>query len=123
MKDSLLFLLLLFWLNACNHIESVSEFIDIEIAEAYTQNRTIELSKIIEGKIEYISLETKGDLILASPSRVYFLKVKLLFLHQGKYSCLIGKLVNLSEKLVVMKKVLAVIWLHYFPSLLIQSLK
>lgn len=78
MKNSLLFLLLLFWLNACNHTESASEFIDIEIAEAYTQNRTIELSKIIEDNIEYISLETKDDLILASPSRVYLFKSKII---------------------------------------------
>lgn len=44
---------------------------EIKIAEAFIEKRKINLSNFIEGKIEYIPLEKRNDLILASPSRIY----------------------------------------------------
>jgi hypothetical protein len=44
---------------------------EIKMEEAFIENRKINLSNFIEGKIEYIPLEKRDDLILASPSRIY----------------------------------------------------
>ncbi len=67
-------------INACDSgkNQSIINLPEIKIDYAFTKNRFIEISKIVEGNIEYIPLESTEDFILASPSRVYLLNSKII---------------------------------------------